>query len=78
MEFKRIQINHNRQNGRPCIKGTRITVYDILDYLDSGMSIQDIVANYPPLTEEDIHEALQFIKSMHAGTTYVNTGSAAS
>lgn len=70
MKFRRIEINPHKQQGRPCIKGTRISVYDILDYLNSGMSIASIVEEFPPLTEKDIHEALNFIKYMHDHTTY--------
>lgn len=76
MKFKRIEINLHKQQGRPCIKGTRITVYDILDYLNSGMNTKQIILEYPPLCKEDIYEAVQFIKFMHANTTYLRIESA--
>ena len=75
--FPRIEVNPKKLNGRPCIKGTRITVYDILDYLSAGMSVADIVDNYPPLTEEDVKAALNFLKQWHSQTKYVSSTGAA-
>ena len=46
--------------GKPCIRGLRITVYDILGWLASGMSNQEIIEDYPDLTEQDIFAALYF------------------
>lgn len=48
------------RSGKPCIRGLRITVYDILEYLTSGMSNQEIIADFPDLAPEDIHAALAF------------------
>lgn len=56
----RITIEPGKRNGRPCIRGMRITVYDILDYLGSGMTNQEILADFPYLEEEDILASLQF------------------
>jgi uncharacterized protein (DUF433 family) len=75
-DFPRIEVNPEKLNGRPCIKGTRITVYDVLDYLRSGMSIEEIVENYPPLTQDDVKAALDFVKTMHNRTQYLNPTSA--
>jgi uncharacterized protein (DUF433 family) len=56
----RISIDPAIRFGKPCIKGTRIAVADILQWLASGMSHADILADYPLLTEEDIKAALAF------------------
>ena len=46
--------------GKPCIRGMRMTVYDVLDYLGSGMSEDEILADFPDLTREDIRACLAF------------------
>ncbi|HBK31519.1 MAG TPA: hypothetical protein DDZ96_02880 [Porphyromonadaceae bacterium] len=55
-----ISINPEIRFGKPCIKGTRITVTDILQWLASGMSHEDILHDYPNLTEIHIRAALRF------------------
>lgn len=57
---ERISIDPAIRNGKPCIKGTRITVYDILEYLAGGMSEDEILADFPDLTREDIRACLAF------------------
>ena len=56
----RITLNPEICGGRPCIRGMRVRVQDILDMLASGMSTQDILRDYPYLEEEDIRAALQY------------------
>ncbi len=56
----RITIDPQRRSGKPCIRDTRITVYDILDYLASGMSEAQIIADFPELTPDDIRAAIAF------------------
>lgn len=56
----RISINPNVCHGRPCIKGTRIWVSLILDFLASGDTIQDILESYPQLTEEDVRACIAY------------------
>jgi uncharacterized protein (DUF433 family) len=46
--------------GKPCIRGLRITVYDVLDYLASGMSEAEILADFPDLTRDDLLACLAF------------------
>ena len=46
--------------GKPCIRGLRFTVYDVLDYLASGMTEAEILADFPDLTAEDIRACLAF------------------
>ena len=57
---ERIVIDPAVRSGKPCIKGTRITVYDILEYLAGGMSEDDILRDFPSLSQEDIRAALEF------------------
>jgi len=49
-----------KRSGKPCIRGMRITVGDVLDYLAGGMSHAEILADFPYLTEEDIRACLAF------------------
>ena len=61
MDYRdRITIEPGKRSGKPCIRGTRITVYDILDYLAGGMTEDEILADFPYLEREDIHTALAF------------------
>lgn len=55
-----ITIEPGKRGGKPCIRGLRITVYDVLEYLASGMSEEDIVRDFPELTREDIRASLAF------------------
>ena len=57
---QRISVNPAVRSGKPCIKGTRITVYDILEYLAGGMTEDEILADFPDLTREDIRASLAF------------------
>ena len=57
---ERITIVADVRGGKPCIRGTRITVYDILEYLAGGMSEDQILADFPSLKREDIRAALSF------------------
>jgi uncharacterized protein (DUF433 family) len=56
----RITLNPEIRSGKPVIRGTRITVVDILEYLAGGMSPEEIVADFPSLEEADIRAALAF------------------
>lgn len=55
-----ITIEPGKRGGKPCIRGMRITVYDVLDYLASGMSHDEILADFPYLTKDDILACLAF------------------
>jgi uncharacterized protein (DUF433 family) len=55
-----ITIEPGKRSGKPCIRGMRITVYDVLGYLASGMTPQEILADFPDLTEEDILACLAY------------------
>ena len=55
-----ITIEPGKRGGKPCIRGMRITVYDVLDYLASGMTSEEILDDFPYLTEEDIRACLAY------------------
>jgi uncharacterized protein (DUF433 family) len=55
-----ITIEPGKRGGQPCIRGMRITVYDVLEYLASGMTTQEVLDDFPYLTEEDILACLSF------------------
>lgn len=55
-----ITIQSDRRFGKPCVRNTRITVYDVLSWLASGMSMEEILDDYPELTQEDIFACLAF------------------
>jgi uncharacterized protein (DUF433 family) len=56
----RVSVNPAVRSGKPCIKGTRITVYDVLEYLAGGMTEDMILSDFPDLTRDDIRAALAF------------------
>lgn len=61
MDYQRlITIEPGKRGGKPCIRGMRITVYDVLEYLASGMSEEEILRDFPDLTREDIRACLAF------------------
>ena len=61
MDYRdRITIEAGKRSGKPCIRGMRITVYDVLDYMASGMSHAEILSDFPELTEEDLRACLAF------------------
>ena len=55
-----ITLEPDKMGGKPCIRGLRFTVYDVLDYLASGMTEAEILADFPDLTAEDIRACLAF------------------
>ncbi len=61
MDYQKIiTIEPGKRGGKPCIRGLRITVYDVLDYLASGMTEEEILRDFPDLTAEDIKACLAF------------------
>ncbi len=55
-----IETRAGVRSGKPCFIGTRIAVYDVLDYLASGMTADQIVADFPELTEQHVRAAIEF------------------
>ena len=61
MDYRsRITVEPDKRGGKPCIRGLRITVYDVLDYLASGMTAEEIVGDFPDLSVEDVRACLAF------------------
>ena len=61
MDYRdRIVIEPGTRSGKPCVRGTRITVTDVLEYLAGGMSVEEVLADFPDLTETDVRAALAF------------------
>lgn len=56
----RITMEPGKRSGKPCVRGLRITVADVLDYLASGMSDEEILADFPDLELEDLKACLAF------------------
>ena len=57
---KYINAEPGKRSGQPCIRGMRITVYDILSYLATGNSIEELVENFPGLTKQDVYASLAY------------------
>jgi uncharacterized protein (DUF433 family) len=60
VDQNRITIDPRIRSGKPCIKGTRIAVADVLDYLGGGMTVAEILDDFPDLKAEDIQACLTF------------------
>ena len=58
--MQRITIEPGKRSGKPCIRGLRITVTDVLECLAAEMSIEDLLADFPELTREDVQACLAF------------------
>lgn len=62
-----IAIEPGKRGGKPCIRGMRVTVYDVLGYLASGMSQEEILRDFPYLTAEDIRACLEYAADREHG-----------
>lgn len=61
MDYKQlITIEPGKRSGQPCIRGMRITVQDVLEYLAGGMTAEDVLSDFPELTAEDLRACLAF------------------
>ncbi|MFZ4683375.1 MAG: DUF433 domain-containing protein [Terrimicrobiaceae bacterium] len=71
MDYReRITIEPGKRGGKPCIRGLRITVYDVLEYLASGMSHGQILEDFPFLVEDDIRACLAFAADAGRRTSF--------
>lgn len=70
----RITLEPDRRGGKPCIRGLRITVYDVLEYLAAGMTKEEILADLPDLEREDIRAALVFAAERERRLVSIPTG----
>ena len=68
---KIITLEPGKRSGKPCIRGLRITVYDVLEYLAGGMTVDEVLADFPDLTLEDIHACFAFAADRERRTVLV-------
>ena len=68
---ERITIEPGKRGGKPCIRGMRMTVYDVLSYLASGMTHEQILADFPYLTREDILACLSYAADRESHLTVI-------
>ena len=66
-----ITFEPGKRGGKPCVRGLRITVQDILDWLAAGMSEQDILTDYPELTVDDIRAVLAYAANRERHAAWV-------
>ena len=66
-----ITIEPGKRSGKPCIRGMRITVYDVLEYLAGGMTVDEVLADFPDLTLEDIQACFAFAADRERRTVLV-------
>ena len=74
--LKRITLEPGKRGGKPCIRGLRITVYDVLEYLASGMTEAEILADFPDLEREDIRAVLTFAAERERRLVSIHPGEA--
>ena len=68
-----ITIEPGKRSGQPCIRGMRITVYDIFEYLASGMTIAEVLHDFPELTETDIRACFAYAADKEKSQVVVYT-----
>jgi uncharacterized protein (DUF433 family) len=73
MDYKKyITIEADKRGGKPCIRGMRITVYDVLEYLASGMTEEEIIEDFPELTKKDIKACIAFAANRERELTKIS------
>lgn len=60
MAYNRITIEPEKMGGAPCIRGLRIPVATIVNYVGSGMTVEEVLGHYPDLVAEDVYEAIRY------------------
>jgi uncharacterized protein (DUF433 family) len=70
---ERITITPDKRSGKPCIRGMRITVYDVFSYLAAGMTEQEILEDFPDLTAEDIQACYAFAADREGHATVAHS-----
>ncbi len=68
-----ITLEPGKRSGKPCIRGLRITVYDVLSYLAAGMTTDEILSDFPTLTREDILACLSYAAERERHTVIVRS-----
>lgn len=73
MDYRNIiTIEPGKRGGKPCIRGMRITVYDVLSYLAAGMTHEEVLNDFPYLTKEDILACLSYVAERERHTKVVS------
>jgi uncharacterized protein (DUF433 family) len=73
MDYRKIiKVESGKRGGKPCIRGLRITVYDVLEYLASGMTTEEILRDFPDLNSEDISACLSYAADREKSQFVVN------
>jgi uncharacterized protein (DUF433 family) len=67
-----ITVQPDKLGGKPCVRGLRISVADVLEYLASGMSIENVLSDFPDLTREDILACLAYAAARERGTVQLH------
>lgn len=62
---KSITIEAGKRSDKPCIRGLRITIYDIIGWLNAGMTAEQIIADFPELNKRDIQSCVQFMQELN-------------
>ncbi len=62
---KSITIEAGKRSDKPCIRGLRITIYDIMGWLEAGMTHEQIIADFPELNKRDIQSCVQFMQELN-------------
>jgi uncharacterized protein (DUF433 family) len=65
-----IKIDKEVRSGKPCVTGTRITVFDVLDYLAGGMTVSEIVREFPQLSEDSVRACLAYAADRERRTAH--------
>ncbi len=74
IDYKQIiTIEPGKRSGKPCIRGMRITVYDVLGYMASGMTPEQIIEDFPELTKKDIQACLIYAADSEKHTRLLQT-----
>jgi uncharacterized protein (DUF433 family) len=63
-----ITVEPGKRSGQPCVRGMRITVRDVLEYLAGGMTVDELLADFPELTPEDVRACLAYAASRLPGS----------
>ncbi len=67
-----ITIEPGKRNGKPCVRGMRITVYDVLGYLAAGMTADEVVSDFPELTLDDVKACLSYAADIDKHTQLIH------
>jgi uncharacterized protein (DUF433 family) len=72
MDYRKIiTFEPDKRSGQPCIRGLRITVWDVLEYLASGMTVEEVLEDFPDLTTDDIRACFAFAADLGRRTVIV-------